>query len=454
MAMFFLPAVVGQAPPPEAETDTTQTANEPQSRRNIRQLIHVFSDGELKANEECQEAAFIFSSGTIDGIVQREAICVFGSLTINGTVEREVWVVFGKLTIGPTAVLKSDVRIIGGELVQSPEANVARKPEMIAPGLADLGAWFRHGFVLGRPLPPSVTWVWWVAAAFLLVYVMTLSLFPKPVESCVQALELRPVGSFFSGLLLLALLGAALLGKTAVLRFTGQQLARQLGAGAAPKPLLALLGGAVVFCLFYMIPVLGFIVWSAALLMALGAAVLAATQGLRRESGNEMPLAEGPPRVRLQAPGAAVADAASPARTAEEELGLPHAGFWLRFLALALDVFLFFCVTFVISLVARGKLPGAMGPILLLLWGTYHVGLWTWKGTTIGGIVVGLKLVRIDGRPVDLPVALVRALSSLFSGMALGLGFFWAGWSREKLAWHDRIAGTVIVKVPRGTALL
>jgi uncharacterized RDD family membrane protein YckC len=117
-------------------------------------------------------------------------------------------------------------------------------------------------------------------------------------------------------------------------------------------------------------------------------------------------------------------------------------------------VFLFFCVTFVISLVARGKLPGAMGPILLLLWGTYHVGLWTWKGTTIGGIVVGLKLVRIDGRPVDLPVALVRALSSLFSGMALGLGFFWAGWSREKLAWHDRIAGTVIVKVPRGTALL
>jgi uncharacterized RDD family membrane protein YckC len=36
----------------------------------------------------------------------------------------------------------------------------------------------------------------------------------------------------------------------------------------------------------------------------------------------------------------------------------------------------------------------------------------------------------------------------------LFLGFFWAGWTREKTAWHDLIAGTVIVRMPRGIPLL
>jgi uncharacterized RDD family membrane protein YckC len=51
-------------------------------------------------------------------------------------------------------------------------------------------------------------------------------------------------------------------------------------------------------------------------------------------------------------------------------------------------------------------------------------------------------------------VAFVRSLASLFSLIALGLGFFWAGWSREKRAWHDLIAGTLVVQLPRGTSLL
>ena len=84
----------------------------------------------------------------------------------------------------------------------------------------------------------------------------------------------------------------------------------------------------------------------------------------------------------------------------------------------------------------------------------YHVGMWWWKGTTIGGIIFGLKIIREDSRPVTLAVALVRSLTSMFSLIALGLGFFWAGWSREKRAWHDRIAGTIVVQMPRGMSLL
>jgi uncharacterized RDD family membrane protein YckC len=84
----------------------------------------------------------------------------------------------------------------------------------------------------------------------------------------------------------------------------------------------------------------------------------------------------------------------------------------------------------------------------------YHIGMWTWKATTIGGIVLGIKVVRLDGQPMNFAVAFVRCLSSVFSIVALGLGFFWAGWDRERQAWHDKIAGTVIVRVPRGVSLV
>jgi len=87
-------------------------------------------------------------------------------------------------------------------------------------------------------------------------------------------------------------------------------------------------------------------------------------------------------------------------------------------------------------------------------WVAYHVGMWTWKGTTIGGIVFGMKIFRRDGRQLDFAVALVRSLASFFSALVMFLGFFWAGWNRERLSWHDMIAGTIVVKMPKGISLL
>jgi hypothetical protein len=34
------------------------------------------------------------------------------------------------------------------------------------------------------------------------------------------------------------------------------------------------------------------------------------------------------------------------------------------------------------------------------------------------------------------------------------LGFFWIGWDRDKQGWHDKIAGTVVVRVPKSTSLV
>ena len=76
----------------------------------------------------------------------------------------------------------------------------------------------------------------------------------------------------------------------------------------------------------------------------------------------------------------------------------------------------------------------------------YFVGMWTWRGTTIGKICLGLKVVKIDGTPLDFATALVRSLSAFFSVAVAGIGYFWAGWDKEKQSWHDKIAGTVVIQ--------
>jgi uncharacterized RDD family membrane protein YckC len=90
-------------------------------------------------------------------------------------------------------------------------------------------------------------------------------------------------------------------------------------------------------------------------------------------------------------------------------------------------------------------------PVLLLL--AYHIGFWTWKGTTVGGIICQLRVVRVDGSPLRFVDALVRGLSSLFSLAVLGLGCLWILKDPERQSWHDKIAGTYVVKVPRNWPL-
>ena len=248
------------------------------------------------------------------------------------------------------------------------------------------------------------------------------------------------VGIVVIPFLFCAMIIAFLFGKVSVYRFAGAQLGRQFNLATFQLPLVALLIGALIFCLLYMIPVLGFLVWCAIIPFGMGAAALAAFAGLRREGNGRsavgavaatasVPFPSDPPLM----PGAV-----SPA----DFISMPRAGFWLRTCATVLDVLLFVFVLIV------------TGPKAVLFWLVYHVAMWAWKGTTVGGIVVGIKLVRVDGRPIDVGVALVRAAAGLFSALILGLGFFWAGWDRGKQSWHDKIAGTVMVKVPKGMLLL
>ena len=66
----------------------------------------------------------------------------------------------------------------------------------------------------------------------------------------------------------------------------------------------------------------------------------------------------------------------------------------------------------------------------------------------------GLKVVRLDERELDWSTAIVRALGCFLSFVVVGLGFIWVAFDDEKQSWHDKIAGTTIVRVPKGVSLI
>jgi uncharacterized RDD family membrane protein YckC len=159
-------------------------------------------------------------------------------------------------------------------------------------------------------------------------------------------------------------------------------------------------------------------------------------------AGEAAPAAAGPaPEAPTPPTLAAAAPALPHALTAAEESGLPRAGFWVRMVALLIDVVLVGVVT-------------QMHHLFLPCLAVYGAILWKLRGATVGGIIFGLKVVRVDGKPSEWVTMIVRALACFFSLIVVGLGFLWIAFDPEKQGWHDKIAGTVVVKLPKGVSLV
>jgi uncharacterized RDD family membrane protein YckC len=134
---------------------------------------------------------------------------------------------------------------------------------------------------------------------------------------------------------------------------------------------------------------------------------------------------------------------------------LPRAGFFLRLAAMLLDTLLIaMSLGFFTSMLPRILRFNWCPSGLLLVLAIYGAVMWRQKGTTIGGIICGLKVVRLDERELDWTTAIVRALSCFLSLFAAGLGFLWVAFDDGKQSWHDKIAGTTVVRVPKGVSLL
>jgi len=78
----------------------------------------------------------------------------------------------------------------------------------------------------------------------------------------------------------------------------------------------------------------------------------------------------------------------------------------------------------------------------------FTVMLSWWKGQTIGKRAVRIRVLRLDGQPINWWAAFERA-GGYAAGLATGLlGFAQILWDRNRQAIHDRIVGTVVAIDP------
>lgn len=325
-----------------------------------------------------------------------------------------------------------------------------------------------------------------------------LSLLLAPILAIV--LSVTVVGPVLLGLFLFF---ASIFGKVVFFAWFGRRMTLPMGV---KLPALAVLVGGLVTLFIYVIPVIGFLFQKVAGILGLGVVIYTIILMVQSDRADRPKRAKPvPPQVPPVTPapaavsatesvpasgsvqamsaasgGATTAGAASNADDAttassttadESDRGgevppplrsepkmtangiqfstLPRAGFWIRVAATLLDIMLIGVVLNMME--TRMFSPADYFPLMAA---TYFVTFWALKGTTIGGVVCGLKVVRLDDRPVDWSVAIVRGLGGFLSLFVAGLGFIWVAFDDERQSWHDKIAGTTIVRVPRGVSLI
>ena len=68
------------------------------------------------------------------------------------------------------------------------------------------------------------------------------------------------------------------------------------------------------------------------------------------------------------------------------------------------------------------------------------------KGQTLGSRALNIRVVKTDGSYLDYVGAFLRYVGFFISCAAFLLGVIWAAFDAQKQGWHDKIAGTYVVK--------
>lgn len=80
------------------------------------------------------------------------------------------------------------------------------------------------------------------------------------------------------------------------------------------------------------------------------------------------------------------------------------------------------------------------------LWLIYQYLFLVYSACTPGMQMAQLELCTFKGGPVSVSLRRWRALASVLSAFALGLGFVWAFVDEDQLGWHDRMTQTCLKK--------
>jgi len=135
-----------------------------------------------------------------------------------------------------------------------------------------------------------------------------------------------------------------------------------------------------------------------------------------------------------------------------------RAGFGIRFFAYLLDqiIILIFILssTYLFSIINNNLSHLNLLIAIQLLFGTfYFIFFWIKEGATPGKKLFKLKIVKDNFQEEDLKkglnfsTAITRYIGYLISGFIFYLGYLWIAFDKNKQGWHDKIAGTMVIKL-------
>ena len=139
---------------------------------------------------------------------------------------------------------------------------------------------------------------------------------------------------------------------------------------------------------------------------------------------------------------------------------LEYAGFWIRVWASIIDTFLLLIITMPILLAiygidyldsgywVTGGLAGLMDFLLSCVLPAFAVILfWMYRQATPGKMAIHAEIVSAQtGERPTTGQCVGRYFSYIPSTLIFGIGIFWVAFDKRKQGWHDKLAGTVVVK--------
>ena len=140
------------------------------------------------------------------------------------------------------------------------------------------------------------------------------------------------------------------------------------------------------------------------------------------------------------------------------EQNVEYAGFWVRVGATIIDTLLIMAVLMplLVAIYGWAYFDAAstrlfVGPAdFLLSWVAPAVAVilfWVYKQATPGKMALSIRIVdAATGNPPSTGQCVGRYFAYFVSIFPLGLGLIWVAFDRRKQGWHDKLAGTVVIR--------
>ena len=139
-----------------------------------------------------------------------------------------------------------------------------------------------------------------------------------------------------------------------------------------------------------------------------------------------------------------------------DDIELEYVGFWARVGASIIDTLLMGVIILPVVMAVYGTdywLDGGLikGPVDFLLNWVFPAAavilFWFAKQATPGKMAIAARIVDAEtGKKPSKSQLIVRYLGYYISMFPLFLGIVWVAFDRRKQGWHDKMAGTVVVR--------